>query len=101
VRNLLILFFSLFHFSLFSQEVVNLRFDNIDIKDSIEIVIWEMDWDNKLVSDRPIYKSIIGFNSVIFFYPGHYNISYTNGTFIYYMFNLHIKSDLSYYREGR
>lgn len=84
----------------FSQSIVHLKINKINDLDTMktEIIIWKLDWENKIVYDRPLYVGIIGNESSIFLYPGDYSVEYRVSDTTYCIYNVHIYSDVSYYR---
>ncbi len=72
---------------------------NIDISDSLDcdIIIWDLDWDNKIIGEYPIYTGSILDKSTLSFYLGDYSIEYRMGYQTMYIYNYHIR-DNYYYR---
>ncbi len=66
--------------------------------DSILMVIWRLDWENKIIYDRPRTIEIKDSTTSVSLRMGDWAIEYRIGDRIYSIMNLHIYGNSDYYR---
>lgn len=72
---------------------------DVNISDSIDcdIIIWELDWENKIINNHPVYVGSILDKSTLSFYLGDYSIEYRVGYQTIHIYNFHIHDN--YYHK--
>lgn len=76
--------------------VVDLEVENFS--DSITVIIWKLDWENKIIYDRPRSIELSDSLTSISMRPGDWAVEYRIRDKIYSIMNLHIYGNLEYYR---
>lgn len=76
--------------------VVDLKIKNPS--DSILMIIWRLDWENKIIYDRPRTIEIKDSTTSVSLRMGDWAIEYRIGDRIYSIMNLHIYGNSDYYR---
>lgn len=76
--------------------VVDLKIKNPS--DSILMAIWRLDWENKIIYDRPRTIEIKDSATSVSLRMGDWAIEYRIGDRIYSIMNLHIYGNSDYYR---
>lgn len=66
--------------------------------EDISAIIWRLDWENKIIYDRPRTVEIRGGRSSISLRQGDWAVEYRIGGRIYSIMNLHIYGNGEYYR---
>ena len=98
MRKLLLFLAFLINESSFSQSV-HLDID-ILISDTsdCEIIVWNMDWQNKIIYNNPTYIDFTERKSFLSFYPGDYAVEYRIDGVACLIYNIHIYPRGCYYR---
>ena len=96
---ILLLIAILYQFDLFSQTRAYIDIKSSDFSDTLsnQLVIWDLDWENKIIYERPTIRDVSN-NILISLESGDYALEYRSGDRIYSIYNLHIDSNISYYR---
>ena len=76
--------------------VVDLKIKNPS--DSILMIIWRLDWENKIIYDRPRTIEIKDSTTSVSLRMGDWAIEYRIGDRIYSIMNLHIYGNSDYYK---
>jgi len=98
VRKILFLIFVILPTILFSQRGVYLDVKIENLQGEASIVIWKLDWENKIIYDRPrVIESKDSLISVSI-RVGDWAVEYRIGDDIYSIMNLHIYETIEFYR---